>query len=50
MAQQRLTGKPVRTSHVEMTEMVLPNDTNRLGNLLGGRLMHWIDIAGAIAA
>jgi acyl-CoA hydrolase len=33
-----------------MTELVLPNDTNRLGNLLGGRLMHWIDIAAAIAA
>jgi acyl-CoA hydrolase len=28
----------------------LPNDTNLLGNLLGGRLMHWIDIAGALAA
>src|SRR5512135_163026 len=39
-----------RDSKVEMTEMVLPNDTNRLGNLLGGRLMHWIDIAAAIAA
>lgn len=35
---------------VEMTELVLPNDTNLLGNLLGGRLMHWIDIAGAMAA
>jgi acyl-CoA hydrolase len=42
--------KSVRTSQVEMTEMVLPNDTNRLGNLLGGRLMHMIDIAAAIAA
>ncbi len=37
-------------SNVEMTEMVLPNDANRLGNLLGGRLMHLIDIAAAIAA
>lgn len=37
-------------SRVEMTEMVLPNDANRLGNLLGGRLMHMIDIAAAIAA
>src|SRR3989338_41807 len=43
-------SKPVRVSHVEMTEMVLPNDTNRLGNLLGGKLMQWIDIAGAIAS
>ena len=42
--------KPVRASEVEMTELVLPNDTNQLGNLLGGRLMHWIDIAAAIAA
>lgn len=33
-----------------MTELVLPNDTNLLGNLLGGRLLHWIDIAGALAA
>ena len=33
-----------------MTELILPNDTNLLGNLLGGRLMHWIDIAAAMAA
>lgn len=33
-----------------MVQMVLPTDTNRLGNLLGGQLMHWIDIAAAIAA
>jgi acyl-CoA hydrolase len=33
-----------------MTEIILPNDTNTLGNLLGGRLMHFIDIAGAMAA
>ncbi len=33
-----------------MTELVLPNDTNQLGNLLGGRLMHWMDIAAAITA
>lgn len=37
-------------SYVEMSELVLPNDTNLLGNLLGGRLLHWIDIAGAMAA
>lgn len=40
----------VRDSQVFTTELVLPNDTNQLGNLLGGRLMHWIDIAAAIAA
>lgn len=33
-----------------MTQLVLPNDANRLGNLLGGQLMHWIDLAAAIAA
>ncbi|MBN1447497.1 MAG: acyl-CoA thioesterase [Bacteroidetes bacterium] len=40
----------MRASQVEMTELVLPNDTNQLGNLLGGRLMHMMDIAMAIAA
>jgi acyl-CoA hydrolase len=33
-----------------MTEIILPNDTNMLGNLHGGRLMYWIDVAGALAA
>jgi acyl-CoA hydrolase len=33
-----------------MTELVLPQDSNLLGNILGGRVMHMIDIAGAIAA
>jgi acyl-CoA hydrolase len=42
--------KNVCGSLVTMTELILPNDTNNLGNLLGGRLMHWIDIAGAMAA
>jgi acyl-CoA hydrolase len=45
-----LPSIPVRQSQVVMTELVLPNDTNQLGNLLGGRLMHWIDIAAALAA
>lgn len=45
-----IKGKTPKESQVEMTELVLPNDTNLLGNLLGGRLMHWIDIAGAMAA
>ena len=40
----------VCASQVEMTELVLPNDTNQLGNLLGGKLMHWMDIAMSIAA
>jgi acyl-CoA hydrolase len=47
---QRLITKSVKASQVEMTELVLPNDTNRMGNLLGGRLMHWMDIVAAIAA
>ncbi len=42
--------RPVRESQVITTQLVLPNDTNQLGNLLGGTLMHWIDIAAAIAA
>jgi len=42
--------KPVRDSQSEMAEIVLPNDANPLGALLGGRLMHWIDLAGAMAA
>ena len=37
-------------SCVTMTELVLPNDTNTLNNLMGGRLMHWMDIVTAIAA
>src|SRR3954468_15735576 len=42
--------RSVCNSQVEMTELVLPNDTNQLGNLLGGRLMHWMDICAAMAA
>ncbi|HWR17846.1 MAG TPA: acyl-CoA thioesterase [Terriglobales bacterium] len=44
------TGRPVRESQSEMSEVVLPNDANPLGALLGGRLMHWIDLAGALSA
>ena len=46
----KLAGKPVRASKSEMVEAVLPNDANALGNMLGGRVMHLIDIAGALAA
>ncbi len=42
--------KPVSESVVEMTEIVLPNDANTLGNILGGKVMHLIDIACAITA
>ncbi|AUG58798.1 acyl-CoA thioesterase [Acetivibrio saccincola] len=47
---KHLKGKTPGQSEIEMTQLVLPNDTNILGNLLGGQLMHWIDIAGALAA
>jgi acyl-CoA hydrolase len=42
--------KFAKNSVTIMTEMVLPNDTNTLHNLMGGRLMHWMDIVAAIAA
>src|SRR5947207_7372047 len=45
-----LHPRPVRDSQSEMNEIVLPNDANPLGALLGGRLMHWMDLAGALAA
>jgi len=45
-----LEPRPVRDSQSEMAEIVLPNDANPLAALLGGRLMHWIDLAGAMAA
>ena len=42
--------RTVASTQSEMTEIILPNDTNILGNLLGGRLMHFIDLTGAMAA
>jgi acyl-CoA hydrolase len=50
MLEDNLSPRPVRDSQSEMAEIVLPNDANPLGALLGGRLMHWIDLAGAMAA
>ena len=50
MQDDTLGPRPVRDSQSEMAEIVLPNDANPLGALLGGRLMHWIDLAGAMAA
>jgi acyl-CoA hydrolase len=44
------TARTVASTQSEMTEIVLPNDTNTLGNLLGGRLMHFIDLTAAMAA
>ena len=45
-----MKGKSPRESHTIMNELVLPNDTNTLNNLMGGRLLHWMDIAAAISA
>ncbi len=42
--------KKVKDSIITMTELVLPHHTNQLGNLLGGQLMHWIDICAALAS
>jgi acyl-CoA hydrolase len=42
--------KTAKESFIIMTELVLPNDTNTFGNLMGGRLMYWMDIASALAA
>ncbi|ASU33606.1 acyl-CoA thioesterase [Mucilaginibacter xinganensis] len=45
-----MNAKTPKESHTIMNELVLPNDTNTLNNLMGGRLLHWMDIAAAIAA
>ncbi len=42
--------KAPRESKAILTEIVMPNDTNNLNNLMGGRLLHWMDIAAAITA
>ena len=44
-----LTPAPPAASYTEMVQVVLPNDANPLGFILGGTVMHLIDIAGAIA-
>jgi acyl-CoA hydrolase len=46
----QMQGKKVSESRSEMSEVVLPNDANPLGNILGGRVMHLMDIAAAMAA
>lgn len=45
-----MNAKHPKDTYVVMSELVLPNDTNTLGNLMGGRLMHLMDIAAAIAS
>jgi acyl-CoA hydrolase len=46
----KMMNKKASESIIVMTELVLPNDTNSFGNLMGGRLMYWMDIAFALAA
>lgn len=46
----KMEAKKVSVSLTTMNEIVLPNDTNIFGNLMGGRLMYWMDIAAAIAS
>ena len=48
--ESNLAGKPVSASRSEMTEIVLPAQTNPLGKLLGGQVMHLVDMAAALAA
>ena len=45
-----MEGKPVRESVSEYSELALPNDANGLGNVLGGKVMHLVDLAAAMAA
>lgn len=45
-----MQGKPIRESHSELSELALPNDANGLNTLLGGKIMHLVDIAGALSA
>ncbi|HLF35850.1 MAG TPA: acyl-CoA thioesterase [Cyclobacteriaceae bacterium] len=42
--------KFARESKVSKSEILLPNDTNMINTLMGGRLMHWMDVIGAISA
>ena len=46
----KLEGRPVHASASEYSEIALPNDANPLGHLLGGRVMHLVDMAAALAA
>jgi len=50
MSASILKGRPVRASRSEYTYVALPNDANQLGNVLGGRVMHLVDMCGALAA
>jgi acyl-CoA hydrolase len=45
-----MKSKTAKESLTISTELVLPNDTNVLGNLMGGRLLHWMDVCSAVSA
>ena len=45
-----MNKKTVKNTHVIMHELILPNDTNLLGNVLGGRVMHLMDMCAAMSA
>jgi acyl-CoA hydrolase len=49
-SETRPLARTVASTQSEMTEIILPNDANTMGNLLGGRMMHFIDMTGALAA
>lgn len=50
MGEKDTSAVALSASHTEMTELVLPNDTNTLGRVLGGVVLHWMDLCGAISA
>ena len=50
MTTEDMTPRPMATSRVEMTQMVLPSDTNARGTAFGGQVMAWVDICAAISA
>jgi acyl-CoA hydrolase len=47
---EELKAKKPADSEIIMTELAIPNDANILGNVLGGRVMHWMDLSAAMAA
>jgi acyl-CoA hydrolase len=48
--QSAVEATALEDSHTEMNEILMPNDTNNMGRALGGSILHWMDICGAIAA
>ncbi len=50
MPENKLLSKPVASSQVVMTQLVLPSHTNSIGSVFGGTIMSWIDICAAICS